>query len=130
MEDALLKYSKEDLLSILPYGEFALQIDSVFEKNNEIFGEKKYSIYSKEFNGHFKDEKILPGIYLLEGMFQMAFFCMNAKKGNELLFVSNAKFRKKVLPGSAVVYKTIYDGNMFIGKAFVNNVLVAECKFA
>lgn len=131
MEDALfLKYNTNDIINMTSYGKEALLIDGIYEDSNgNLFGKKLFDDTSKEFDGHFKSQSILPGIYILEGMFQTSLFCNSNKTDNKILRIIDAKFREAITPGSELVYHVFFDGLFFNGVAKLNNKIIAECKF-
>jgi len=132
------------LLQSLPHRYPFLMIDRVIEARGDDFGIgiKNVSINEPQFQGHFPERPVMPGVLLIEGMAQTAgVLCVNAhqpgKKPPLVYFMSidNAKFRKAVLPGDRVEFhmtKTNRRRNMwwYQGRAFVEGVLVCEAEVA
>jgi len=132
------------LLQSLPHRYPFLMIDRVIEARGDDFGIgiKNVSINEPQFQGHFPERPVMPGVLLIEGMAQTAgVLCVNAhqpgKKPPLVYFMSidKAKFRKPVLPGDRVEFhmtKTNRRRNMwwYQGRAFVEGVLVCEAEVA
>ena len=132
------------LLQSLPHRYPFLMIDRVIEARCDDFGIgiKNVSINEPQFQGHFPERPVMPGVLLIEGMAQTAgVLCVNAhqpgKKPPLVYFMSidKAKFRKPVLPGDRVEFhmtKTNRRRNMwwYQGRAFVEGVLVCEAEVA
>ena len=132
------------LLQALPHRYPFLMIDRVIEAHGDDFGIgiKNVSINEPQFQGHFPERPVMPGVLLIEGMAQTAgVLCVNAhqpgKKPPLVYFMSidKAKFRKPVLPGDRVEFhmtKTNRRRNMwwYQGRAFVEGVLVCEAEVA
>ena len=119
-----MKLSYEDVVSILPHRDPFLFIDSVssVEAQNEIHAPKdlvgtvvKANYKTKEdheiFKGHFPGNPILPGVVQVEMMAQATSFglillepdLVNKDFDVALLSISNAKFRKPILPNMDLV---------------------------
>ena len=122
-----MKLTKEEVISILPHRYPFLFVDSVesIVATNEISSYKdlvgtaiKANYYTREdhviFEGHFPGNPILPGVVQIEMMAQATSFGLvllepdlaNKKFDVALLSVSNAKFRKPVLPNMDLVIET------------------------
>ena len=129
-----------EILNILPHRYPILLVDKVleFEKNEYIIGVKNVTINEPHFQGHFPGTPIMPGVLILEAMAQLsgilAAKTFDLQSGGNLFYllgIDNAKFRKIVVPGDALVMKVINEksrGKVFKFKATakVNNDLVAE----
>ena len=122
-----MKLTKEEVISILPHRDPFLFVDSVesIVAEKEISNYKdlvgtviKANYYTREdhviFEGHFPGNPILPGVVQVEMMAQATSFGLLllepdlAQKNFDvaLLSVSNAKFRKPVLPKMDLVIET------------------------
>ena len=101
-------------------------------------GIKNVTINEPFFPGHFPDHPIMPGVLIIESMAQTASaLVVYGYEGDReglsvyLMKVDKAKFRKPVLPGDQLKMEIIKEKNKgdvwkFLGKAFVNENLVAE----
>src|SRR5919108_5329707 len=128
------------LLSSLPHRYPFLMIDRVIEARGDEFGigVKNVSINEPQFQGHFPERPVMPGVLLIEGMAQTAgVLCVNAhmpgKKPPLVYFMSidKAKFRKPVVPGDRVEFHMAKMNRRrmmwrYKGRAFVDSVLVCE----
>ena len=105
-------------------------------------GLKNVSINEAHFQGHFQNDKVMPGVLLIEAMAQTAAVLVVHTLGPEsegklvyFMSVDGARFRKPVVPGDSVlveVEKLHRRGNVwkFGGKAVVDGSVVAEAKYA
>jgi 3-hydroxyacyl-[acyl-carrier-protein] dehydratase len=133
----------QQLLKYLPHRYPFLMIDRVVDLRGDEFGIglKNVSVNEPQFQGHFPERPVMPGVLLVEGMAQTAgVVCMHAhveatKPPPVVYFmtIDKAKFRKPVVPGDQVAFhmtrtklrKTMF---WFEGKAFVNGALVCEAE--
>lgn len=132
------------LLQSLPHRYPFLMIDRVIEARGDEFGIgiKNVSINEPQFQGHFPERPVMPGVLLIEGMAQTAgVLCVNAhlagKKPPLVYFMSidKAKFRKPVTPGDRVEFhmtklnqrRTMW---WYSGRALVDGTLVCEAEIA
>tara|TARA_R110002072_G_scaffold534_6_gene3826 strand:+ start:6895 stop:7395 length:501 start_codon:yes stop_codon:yes gene_type:complete len=125
-------YKKEDVLNFLPHREPFLFVDSVSKVELGSDATQKESMTTKDlvgstvvahfftredhpiFAGHFPGKPILPGVVQIEMMAQASSFALSKihKDSTELemdvalLSVSDAKFRKPVLPGYELEIRT------------------------
>ena len=98
---------------LLPHRFPMLFVDKVIELGpTSIVGIKNYSIGEPYFQGHFPEEPVVPGVFLIEAAAQIAgimVISQNKESGitysTYLMKVENAKFRHKVSPGDTVVFK-------------------------
>jgi 3-hydroxyacyl-[acyl-carrier-protein] dehydratase len=132
------------LLRFLPHRYPFLMIDRVIEARGDEsgIGIKNVSINEPQFQGHFPERPVMPGVLLIEGMAQTAgVLCISAhgrsKKPPLVYFMSidKARFRKPVMPGDRVEFhltKTNRRRMMwwYKGRALVDGVLVCEAEIA
>ena len=101
-----------------------------------VFDETEYF-----FEGHFPNNPIVPGVVIVEAMAQTAGVVVSKNlinsDGQSVLFMSinKAKFRKPVLPNYKICFyvemkNSIKNVYKFSGKAYHNDVLVAESEFS
>src|SRR5690606_14833298 len=76
-------------------------------EENEIIGLKNVTVNEPFFQGHFPGVPIMPGVLILEALAQTGGVLVHqkgyVKKIAVLLNVTNAKFRKPVSPGDALL---------------------------
>src|SRR2546426_6873324 len=103
----------QKILSALPHRYPFLLVDRIIDIRGDqsAIGIKNVTANEPQFQGHFPDNPVFPGVLLLEGMAQTAgVICMQAigRNGAGLapyfLTIDKAKFRKPVYPGDTVEY--------------------------
>ena len=127
------------ILKMLPHRYPFLMVDRVVDIRGDEFGIGIKNVTSNEpqFQGHFPENPIFPGVLLLEGMAQTAgVLCVAARNEDAPAYVyfmtiDGAKFRKPVVPGDTVEFHmTLHKRrrNMwwYRGEAKVKGELVAE----
>lgn len=130
----------KDIEKILPHRYPFLMIDVITEieplKRAKGFKNITYNEYF--FQGHFKDEPVMPGVLIIEALAQVGACAVlydesNRGKTAYFLGIDKARFKKKVVPGDRLELECILDhfknGRGF-GKAtaYVNNDIVCEAK--
>ena len=133
----------EDIKKLIPHRKPFLFINEckIIEKGKigksyRVFGQDEYF-----FEGHFPNNPIVPGVVIVEGMAQTAGVVVSENltndKNKNVLFMSinKAKFRKPVLPNYKICFyvemkNSIKNVYKFSGKAYHNDVLVAESEFS
>ncbi|MDN3716212.1 3-hydroxyacyl-ACP dehydratase FabZ [Vibrio breoganii] len=135
-----------EIQSLLPHRYPFLLLDRVtdFEEGKYLVGLKNVSFNEPQFQGHFPQLPVFPGVLILEAMAQatglLAFKTFGEPKENELYYfasVDQAKFRKPVSPGDQMIIEVELLKNrrgiaMFNGVAKVDGEVVcsAELKCA
>ena len=128
------------ILRAIPHRYPFLMVDRIISIRGDDFaiGIKNVTANEPQFQGHFPDNPVFPGVLLLEGMAQTAgVICMQmlgrngAGSGVYFLTIDKARFRKPVHPGDTVEYhmtKTARRKNMwwYRGEARVAGQIVAE----
>ena len=126
------------ILKMLPHRYPFLMVDRIVDIRGDEFGIgiKNVTINEPQFQGHFPENPVFPGVLLLEGMAQTAgVLCVHARKESPpyvyFMTIDGAKFRKPVVPGDRVEYHmTLHKRrrNMwwYRGEAKVEGELVAE----
>ena len=128
------------LLDYLPHRYPMLLVDRIVEARADEYGVgiKNVSFNEPQFQGHFPDRPIMPGVLLLEGMAQTAgALCVASRLAGAkpsivyLMTIDKVKFRKPVVPGDQVHYhmtKIAKRRNMwwYSGEAKVDGALVCE----
>ncbi len=132
--------NKEQIKEIIPHREPFLLIDQVdeMEVGKRIVGKKYVSADEYYFEGHFPQEKVMPGVLIVEALAQLgavAVLSMEANKGKIAYFgsIKNAKFRDKVVPGDELTLDVTLDkmrsrAGAGIAKAYRGEKLVCECE--
>ena len=99
----------------LPHREPFLFIDEVIEVNNEFIEAKRFISPNEDFfKGHFPNFPIMPGVLILEAMAQSCALLgshimsqtANEKSMYLLCGVEKVRFKKKVLPGDTLIFKS------------------------
>jgi 3-hydroxyacyl-[acyl-carrier-protein] dehydratase len=117
-----------------------LLVDRIVEARADEYGVgiKNVSFNEPQFQGHFPDRPIMPGVLLIEGMAQTAgALCVASRLAGAkpsvvyLMTIDKVKFRKPVVPGDQVHYhmtKIAKRRNMwwYRGEAKVDGALVCE----
>jgi len=128
------------ILRAIPHRYPFLMVDRIIAIRGDDFaiGIKNVTANEPQFQGHFPDNPVFPGVLLLEGMAQTAgVICMQvvglsgAGSAPYFITIDKAKFRKPVYPGDTVEYhmtKTARRRNMwwYRGEARVAGQIVAE----
>jgi 3-hydroxyacyl-[acyl-carrier-protein] dehydratase len=99
----------KDIQRILPHRYPFLLVDRILQidlEGNEILGIKNVSVNEPFFQGHFPGAPIMPGVLLLEALAQTGGILVHQKGYDKkiavLLNISNAKFRRPVVPGDVL----------------------------
>jgi len=135
--------NNDEIKDLLPHREPFLFVDKceIIEIGIKGVGYKKFLPNEYFFKGHFPELPIVPGVILIEALAQTAGIVVSKSFDNEkdksVLFmsVSDAKFRKPVLPNDAISFevekvnsvKSVYK---FFGLAKNNSTKVCEAKFS
>ena len=132
-----MKNNVSDILKVLPHKYPFLMVDKVISKTDtNIVTLKNVSHNEPYFSGHFPDFPIMPGVLILEGMFQsggLLFGFANLVK-EQLAYVTTidkVKFIKPALPGDQIKFEINITTNLskyarFSGKAYVDDVLITQ----
>ena len=135
-------YDIKRLLALLPHRYPLMLVDRIIEAKGDesCIGIKNVTFNEPQFQGHFPENPVMPGVLLIEGMAQTAgALCVASQKGSAkpsvvyLMTVDKAKFRKPVVPGDQVRFqmtRTAKRRNMwwFRGEAMVDGALVCEAE--
>ncbi|MGR3291861.1 MAG: 3-hydroxyacyl-ACP dehydratase FabZ [Paracoccaceae bacterium] len=133
----------ELIQKILPHRYPFLLVDKVLDivPNKSATGIKNVTFNEPHFQGHFPGTPIMPGVTIIEAMAQTAGVMVGKSLGltdGNLLFyfmtISNAKFRRKVVPGDVLklYIETLRGGSKvwkFSGRAEVDGELAAQAEF-
>ena len=129
------------LMQFLPHRYPFLLVDKIIEckGDDSCIGIKNVTFNEPQFQGHFPNNPIMPGVLLIEGMAQTAgALCVHASTSGRpsvvyFMTIDKAKFRKPVVPGDRVEFhmtKLNKRKNMwwYRGEAKVDGVLVCEAE--
>jgi 3-hydroxyacyl-[acyl-carrier-protein] dehydratase len=134
--------SAKEIESILPHRYPILLVDRVLELNleeSEIIGQKNVTYNEPFFQGHFPGAPIMPGVLILEALAQTGGILVHRKgyqkKIAVLLNVTNAKFRKPVVPGDVLYLhaKGIHisgNGGKIKARAMIGDQLAVEAELS
>lgn len=135
-------FNAKEIEKILPHRYPFLLVDRILEMNleeNHILGLKNVAANEPFFQGHFPGVPIMPGVLILEALAQTGGVLVHQKGYSQkiavLLNVANAKFRKPVVPGDALLLhaKGIHisgNGGKFQAKAMIGQVLAVEAEMS
>ena len=133
----------EEIKKLIPHRKPFLFIEECKIIKKGKIGESFRNFYESEyfFEGHFPNNPIVPGVVIVEAMAQTAGVVVSEnlinKNDQSVLFMSinKAKFRKPVLPSYKIKFYVELTNNIknvykFMGKAYHNDLLVAESEFS
>ena len=132
------------IMSQLPHRYPFLLVDRIVDIRGDesCVGVKNVTVNEPQFQGHFPERPIMPGVLLIEAMAQtagvIAIRAMNGADRSRLVYfvtIDNAKFRKPVTPGDQVelhMTKTARKRNIwwYAGRATVDGALVCEAQIS
>jgi len=131
----------EGIMRILPHRYPFLLIDRIIdmEPKKRVIALKNVTINEPFFPGHFPEHPIMPGVLNIEAMAQAGgILLLNTIENPQdklayFMGIDKARFRKPVRPGDQVRFelemvKLRMRTCKMVGKAFVNNDLVAEAE--
>lgn len=105
----------KEVMVRLPHRYPFLLIDRVLECDSDtyIVAQKNVTYNEPYFQGHFPDYAVVPGVLVLEAMAQstgiLAFEIFGGLPSPEAVFmlvgIDNAKFRRQVVPGDALILR-------------------------
>jgi len=126
---------------ILPHRAPFLMVDQVLESTSETFltAVKNVSVNEPHFIGHFPDQKVMPGVLIVEAMTQAAFLCVHDAQGQDgkrckySLKTAEAKFLRPVMPGDRLHIEVRFVGlsggqAAFESDVFVDGALVSNAR--
>ena len=133
----------DEIKNLLPHREPFLFVDKceIIEVGIKGIGYRKFLPNEFFFKGHFPELPIVPGVILIEALAQTAGIVVSKvfekEEDKSVLFmsVSDAKFRKPVLPNEAISFEVERVNNVksvykFSGLAKNNSIKVCEATFS
>lgn len=140
MAEPVLDINK--IRSLLPHRYPMQLVDKIVNIGaNTIVGVKNVTANEEFFQGHFPGEPVMPGVLIVEAMAQCGgLIVLNTLEDPEsytayFLKIDNVKFRKKVVPGDTLIFKSIllhpvrHGLSTLQGYAFVGDQLVCEAQY-
>ena len=137
------QFNIKDIINVLPHRYPFILIDKVeiIEPGKSLIALKNLTINEPFFQGHFPSQPVMPGVLSLEIMAQAGSFLMLShiddplSKNMFFSMVEAAKFKKPIVPGDQLkihmdLVKKKLNVCKFHGRCMVDNILVAEAKFA
>jgi 3-hydroxyacyl-[acyl-carrier-protein] dehydratase len=132
------------ILRYLPHRYPFLLVDRIIDIRGDesCVGIKNVTINEPQFQGHFPERPVMPGVLLIEAMAQTAGVIAMRAQGEvdrpKLVYfvtIDHAKFRKPVGPGDRVelhMTKTAQKRNIwwYSGRALVDGALVCEARIS
>lgn len=132
----------EEIKGLLPHRYPFLLVDRVLEVEvgKRIRAIKNVTINDPFFEGHFPEHPIMPGVLIIEALAQvggiLALLTTPENLGNPAIYLMSldkVRFRKPVVPGDQLILEmeVLRGGKKLfkmMGKAFVNDALVAEAE--
>jgi len=108
------KFSRNDIVSILPHGEEAIYIEEAEKRNeNEVIAWVNLTGKEPYFRGHFPGNPILPGHIMIEMIAQAGALLYLSEEKNHgqsvLLCMVNAKFKAKVSPPAELKIQVCFE---------------------
>ncbi len=102
-----MEFDIHQVRKILPHRAPFLMVDQVLEftPGQNLTAVKNVSVNEPHFIGHFPDQKVMPGVLIVESMTQAAFLCVHDPQGQDgkrckySLKTAEAKFLRPVMPG-------------------------------
>jgi 3-hydroxyacyl-[acyl-carrier-protein] dehydratase len=132
----------KQIKNILPHSYPFLLVDGIIHihlEENEIIGVKNVTVNEPFFQGHFPHVPIMPGVLILEALAQTGGILVHQKGYDKkiavLLNVSEAKFRRPVVPGDILHLhaKGLHisgTGGKMAAKAMIGDQLAAEANLS
>jgi 3-hydroxyacyl-[acyl-carrier-protein] dehydratase len=131
-----------EILAALPHRYPFLMVDRIINIRGDLqgVGIKNVTANEPQFQGHFPNNPVMPGVLVLEGMAQTAgVLCVRSRPGHGkpklvyFLTIDKAKFRKPVVPGDTIEFHMTQIRRRqsmwwFRGEARVDGELVAEAE--
>ncbi|MFA5059908.1 MAG: 3-hydroxyacyl-ACP dehydratase FabZ [Candidatus Omnitrophota bacterium] len=131
----------QEIKKIIPHRFPFLLIDKVIDlkPNEKLVAIKNVSVNEQFFVGHFPEEKVMPGVLIVEAMAQAGciyFYHSKNLIGKKLIYYLGkveVKFSAPVIPGDQLVIevttvKFLAKNGILATKAMVNDKVVAEAQ--
>ena len=129
------------ILKMLPHRYPFIMIDKVIDIRGAEggIGIKNVTINEPQFQGHFPENPVFPGVLMIEGMAQtggvLCVMALGLERAPDVYFmtIDNAKFRRPVVPGDTIEYHMTLSAHRrqmwwYKGEAKVRGRVVAEAE--
>ena len=129
------------ILKMLPHRYPFIMIDKVIDIRGADggVGIKNVTINEPQFQGHFPENPVFPGVLMIEGMAQtggvLCVMALGLERAPDVYFmtIDNAKFRRPVVPGDTIEYHMTLSAHRrqmwwYKGEAKVRGRVVAEAE--
>ena len=112
--DVQLPIEAKDIQKLIPHRYPFLQLDRItaFEPLKTLTALKNVTMNEPQFQGHFPDLPVMPGVLIIEAMAQacgtLAILSEGGRKENEFFFfagIDEARFKRQVIPGDQLVFE-------------------------
>lgn len=135
-----MQLNKDQIKEIIPHRDPFLLIDEVTEMDigKSVKAKKYVSEAEYYFEGHFPQEKVMPGVLIVEALAQagaVGVLSMPENKGRLAYFggIKSAKFREKVVPGDVLdleveLTRIRSRAGTGVAKAHVGGKLACQCE--
>jgi len=132
--------NREQIMEIIPHRDPFLLIDEVvsMEEGKSIIAIKYVNENEYYFQGHFPQEKVMPGVLIVEALAQagaVAILSMPEHRGKIAYFggIKEAKFRQKVVPGDCLRLEVTLDrlrskAGTGVAAAYLGDKLACKCE--
>ena len=109
-----LPIEAKDIQKLIPHRYPFLLLDRIvsFEPMKNLKAIKNITMNEPQFQGHFPDLPVMPGVLVIEAMAQacgtLAILSEGGRKENEFFFfagIDNARFKRQVIPGDQLVFE-------------------------
>ena len=124
----------EDIKKLVPQRYPFLMIDRVIEASPEkVVAIKNVTVNESYFSGHFPEQKVMPGVLMIEAMAQTGIILYKQKFANDnLLYLASVKSRffNPVFPGDQLNIKVVPVKMMSKMGIFKAEIKVGEKKIA
>ncbi len=135
-----MKLDREQIKEIIPHRDPFLLIDEIveMEEGKSVVAMKYVNADEYYFQGHFPQEKVMPGVLIVEALAQagaVAILSMEEHRGKIAYFggIKEAKFRQKVVPGDTLRLEVIMErlrskAGYGKAKAYLGDKIACECE--
>lgn len=142
MSSSPVVLTAKQIMKILPHAYPFLLVDKIIHldlEQNEIIGVKNVTVNEPFFQGHFPNVPIMPGVLILEALAQTGGILVHQKGYDKkiavLLNITEARFRKTVLPGDVLHLhaKGVHisgTGGKIVAKAMLGDHVAAEANLS